>query len=307
MTRIHKQVKCRNNAASASPLSWHPFAEKFPLLQGEEWENFKESIKKTGGNTVPVIYRLVNGKKQGIDGRNRERACIELGLKCRMEKIDIADVDVKEFILVRNVHRRHLNRELRQQIVCELRADGRSTREIAETLGVHHSTVARDIQDNTEGNLNSGVANATPEGAAEHDPENSPGVANATPVTVVGRDGKRYRVHSGADTPQCPKIPKRLETIFASVPLFEKARRLAVHVANLFEEIEASPAFLKAVEGKKHRVFSSYFRTAAQTIELMTPKCPCPECGGEYEPSLDNDNCMTCKDRGYLTAEEGSS
>jgi ParB-like chromosome segregation protein Spo0J len=149
---------------------WHPFAEKFPPLAGEEWEAFKASIRRTRGNRVPVIYRMKDGKAEGIDGRNRYRACEELGLTCRMEEELLDDDKVKEFILDRNVHRRHLTPELRRELVAELRADGKSVRGIAEALGVGKSTVERDLRTHQE----------TP-------------VPNGTPATVTGQDGKSYQ------------------------------------------------------------------------------------------------------------------
>jgi hypothetical protein len=88
------------------------------------------------------------------------------------------------------------------------------------------------------------------------------------------------------------------------VLLFRKVARLAVALANLLEEVETTPAYVRAVQGKKHRQNSTYVRAAGRAIESMTPKRPCPQCGGEYEPSLDNDPCKTCADRGYQTADE---
>jgi hypothetical protein len=88
------------------------------------------------------------------------------------------------------------------------------------------------------------------------------------------------------------------------VQLFEEAARLTARLANLFEEIEKTPAYLKAVNGKKHRDRSTYIREAGMFIKSITPKRPCPECGGEFEPSMENDPCKVCMDRGYQTAEE---
>lgn len=150
-------------------LVWHPFALRFPLIVGEEWEAFKASIRKTRGNKVAVIYRVLpDGTKQGIDGRNRERACEELCLKCRMEEEIIDDDDVRDFILANNVHRRHMTAELRRDIVAELRSEGQSTREIAGKVGVSHPTVLNDLKEI------SGGKGLPPDGK------------------VVGRDGKEY-------------------------------------------------------------------------------------------------------------------
>jgi hypothetical protein len=62
-------------------MDWHPFAETFPLLKGAEWEAFKADIQKTNGPAQRAAYRVVNGQKQGLDGRNRFRACQELGIE----------------------------------------------------------------------------------------------------------------------------------------------------------------------------------------------------------------------------------
>lgn len=86
--------------------------------------------------------------------------------------------------------------------------------------------------------------------------------------------------------------------------MFENAARLATRVANIFQEIEQTPAYRAAVEGKKHREHSTFIRAAGRAIEHMTPKRPCPECGGMFEPSQETDPCKTCQGRGYQTAEE---
>ncbi len=106
-------------------------------------------------------------------------------------------------------------------------------------------------------------------------------------------------------TPHEPIIPERLKQYFVDVEKFEQVARLAERLANLLQEIEQTPAYGKAVEGKGHKRFSTYVRTAAQAIGAMTPKRPCPHCGdGEHPPSLDSEPCMACGDKGYQTAED---
>jgi hypothetical protein len=176
-------------------MDWHPFAERFPLLEGGEREALKESIKKTRGiDEQPILYRLVNGKIQGLDGRNRFLICKELRIKPKMKKVSVKDEDAKDFIMRRNVHRRHLTRELRQQIVADLRADGESTRQIAESLGVSVGTIHSDIK----------AAGASVQ------------VFNSEHLgTVTGKDGKTYAANqplrlcrpcrvSGKPKPDCP-------------------------------------------------------------------------------------------------------
>ena len=123
----------------------HPFADKFPPIDGPQWESFKESINATKGNEQPIEFRMVKGKPELLDGRNRLRACEELKLKPKMRHVAVKDDKVKAFIIRRNINRRHLTPELRQELVADLREDGQSTRQIAETLGVSHPTVMRDL------------------------------------------------------------------------------------------------------------------------------------------------------------------
>lgn len=193
--------------AKADSLEWHPYAERFPLLEGDEWKAFKESIRATHGPELRVTYRLVNGKRQGLDGRNRYKACQELGLECPMEKLFIDDDQVKNYIIRRNVNRRHLSAELRKVLVEDLRAEGQSTRKIAETLGVSRTTVIEDIH---TGKLAVQVDQSVP-------PENGKGPENSdiptTPAKVVGRDGKSYAATKPAAAPPAPAAkPAIVET-----------------------------------------------------------------------------------------------
>lgn len=158
-------------------LIWHPFAERFPLLDGSEYQAFLDSIRQSSGNETPILYRVLSdGRREYLDGRNRQRACAELALPCKAEEVILPDQDVKDYILRRNVHRRHLTPELRRTIVAELTADGKSTREIAASLGVSKDTVNRDQK--------AVVSNETTEAPP------------SPPPAITGRDGKRY--HRGA-------------------------------------------------------------------------------------------------------------
>ncbi|MES2091598.1 MAG: hypothetical protein V4532_16730, partial [Pseudomonadota bacterium] len=160
-------------------MNWHPFAEKLPLMEGDEWEAFKKSIQSTKGNETPVTYRMVKGKKQGLDGRNRQRACSELKIACNMKMIRCPDDEVRDYILRQNVHRRHLTKEMRQAIVVELRADGQSTRQIANVIGVSQSTVQSDLASGEQKN---------------------------SPATIQGTDGKTYSATTSLFCDRCKRV-----------------------------------------------------------------------------------------------------
>jgi hypothetical protein len=127
-------------------LEWHPLAMLFPIPEGDEWHAFRDSIKATGGNADdPVTYRMVNGRKQGLDGRLREKACVEIGCECHYQKVSMEDDKVAEFIIRKNLRRRHMTPEMRAKIVESLRKDGKTQHQIAKSLGVSQQTISNDL------------------------------------------------------------------------------------------------------------------------------------------------------------------
>src|SRR5262245_25905978 len=130
--------QCERDGPVSSPIGvfsmtrirkWHPFAERFAPITGDEWETFKASIQRTNGvASNPITYRIVNGEIQGLDGRNRYNACLELGIKPHTRRVRVADDEVIDYILTRNVIRRHLTPEQRLRLVARFQATGMSTR-----------------------------------------------------------------------------------------------------------------------------------------------------------------------------------
>jgi hypothetical protein len=100
----------------------HPSAAKLPLMTGDAWNDFKEAIRKAGGNVEPVV---VQGDLL-IDGRNRVSAIQELqaeGHPVELRTKEWAGDDpetVTEYILRTNVKRRHLTDDQRVAIALEL-------------------------------------------------------------------------------------------------------------------------------------------------------------------------------------------
>jgi ParB-like chromosome segregation protein Spo0J len=155
--------------------NWHPFAQIFPYLEGDDWTAFLASIQATNGPETPVTYRMVNGRREWLDGRNRVKACVELGIDYKTEQVEVADEDVRAYILRRNVYRRHMTPELRREIIAYLRADGMSGRSIAATLGVSNGTVQRDIADMADSTPASGDSNESTDAGAAPPVEREPG------------------------------------------------------------------------------------------------------------------------------------
>lgn len=111
-----------------------------PPLSADEYQALKESIQQDGVR-VPVII----GEHSLIDGRHRWRATRELGLK-EIPAIFLRGLTVdqeRDACIAVNAIRRQLTREQRTALArVELtRNPRRSSRQIANLCGLHHSTV----------------------------------------------------------------------------------------------------------------------------------------------------------------------
>ena len=86
----------------------HPFADKFPLIEGEEFEELVRDIKEHGLRD-PVL--LSSDGKVLIDGRNRYRACEAAGSTPRFKRLEshYNEARILDLIVSLNVERRHLD------------------------------------------------------------------------------------------------------------------------------------------------------------------------------------------------------
>jgi ParB-like chromosome segregation protein Spo0J len=92
---------------------FHPLANLFPLLDGTEFEALVADIEKHGCRE-PI--HTLDGKV--LDGRNRWRACQQLGIT--PEVIEYTGNDPAAFVISLNLRRRHLNESQRAMVAAEL-------------------------------------------------------------------------------------------------------------------------------------------------------------------------------------------
>ena len=80
-----------------------PYANIFPLLEGEDLRGLS-AASRPAASSIRLLYE---GKV--LDGRNRWNACKAAGVEPRFREFDpAADGDPLEFVVVTNLHRRHL-------------------------------------------------------------------------------------------------------------------------------------------------------------------------------------------------------
>lgn len=132
-------------------LDFHPVANIFPLMTGAEYAALVSDIAEHGQHE-PIW--LCDGMV--LDGRNRLRACNQLGLVPEFR--EYTGDDPQAFVVSLNLHRRHLTREQRDEVIRQLRTNGMTLQKIADAVGVSHETVRRATSDFT--NVNSEIVNA---------------------------------------------------------------------------------------------------------------------------------------------------
>jgi hypothetical protein len=96
----------------------HPAADLFPMIEGKAWEEFKQDILTNGFQQDITLYR-----GQILDGRNRYKAAIELKMLddlgvCEFD--EDSDIDPYQWVISRNLHRRHLTESQRANVAAKL-------------------------------------------------------------------------------------------------------------------------------------------------------------------------------------------
>ncbi|MCP4542285.1 MAG: hypothetical protein GY832_34620 [Chloroflexi bacterium] len=96
-------------------IEFHEIANVFPLMQGEEYVALKADVKAHG--LREPIWLHPNGRI--IDGRNRYRACPEIGVTPRFRTWD-SQGSLVAFVVSLNPHRRHLSSGQRAALAVEV-------------------------------------------------------------------------------------------------------------------------------------------------------------------------------------------
>lgn len=145
-------------------MEFHEVANIFPLMQGREFEELKDDVKKFGLREPIWTYQ---GKI--IDGRNRFRACQETNTEPQFREWD-EEGDLVSFVVSLNLHRRHLDESQRAVVAARIATLPKganqhaqicapSQSDAAELLSVSRRTVqsAREVLDQGDPELVSAV------------------------------------------------------------------------------------------------------------------------------------------------------
>jgi ParB-like chromosome segregation protein Spo0J len=120
---------------------FHPLADTFPLMEGKEFDALVADIKANGLREKITLYQGMI-----LDGRNRYRACEAAGVPAVFDiPFEGDDAAALAFVISKNIHRRHLSAEKKNEMIDELIiADpAQSDRTIAETVKASPTTVGK--------------------------------------------------------------------------------------------------------------------------------------------------------------------
>lgn len=107
------QADFRPEPESTQDIAYHPLANAFPLIEGDEFEAFCEDIA-TNGQREPIV--MFEGKI--LDGRNRYRALSSQGIVPQF--VEYKGDSPLEFVLSMNMYRRQLTVAQRSIIAAEI-------------------------------------------------------------------------------------------------------------------------------------------------------------------------------------------
>jgi hypothetical protein len=94
-------------------MEFHPIADVFPLMEGQDFEELAQSIKENGQrDPIMTFNELI------LDGRNRYRACQAAGVEPLME--EYTGNDPLAYVVDKNMRRRHMEIGQRAMVAAEI-------------------------------------------------------------------------------------------------------------------------------------------------------------------------------------------
>jgi predicted HTH domain antitoxin len=114
-------------------MEFHPIADLFPLMEGDEFEALCTDIAANG-----LLEAIWTAEGKIIDGRNRFRACQRTGTEPRFREWSGGEGSLVSFVVSLNLNRRHLNESQRAMLAAKLaNVDGAGRpKEIPQICGI---------------------------------------------------------------------------------------------------------------------------------------------------------------------------
>jgi hypothetical protein len=98
-----------------APLKFHPLANLFPMLSERETDDLGADMRDNGQVETVKLHRGMI-----LDGRNRYTAGVKVGLAIRAEVFEGTDRDALNWVISKNLKRRHLTESQRAMVAAKL-------------------------------------------------------------------------------------------------------------------------------------------------------------------------------------------
>jgi ParB-like chromosome segregation protein Spo0J len=95
-------------------VEFHPVSNLFPMMNPDEFKALVDDIRQNGQREDVWLH-----EGQIIDGRNRFKACTELGITPRTRTWH-GDGSLVQFVVSLNLHRRHLSASQKAMVAVEI-------------------------------------------------------------------------------------------------------------------------------------------------------------------------------------------
>lgn len=131
------------------PYKVHPLADAFPLIEGEEFDQLVDDVRRNGlGN--PIV--LSADETTIVDGRNRYRACDAAMVDpvFRPLPASFKEEQIVDFIVSENVHRRHMSTGQRAMLALKVES---AYAEIARQRQAEAARRAAEVSNRTRHSL----------------------------------------------------------------------------------------------------------------------------------------------------------
>jgi hypothetical protein len=92
----------------------HPIANVFPMMSKDEFKALKSDINEHGLRE-PIVF----WKNMLVDGRNRLKACEELGIEADESEL-MDETDPVAWVISHNLHRRHLDESQKAMVAAKI-------------------------------------------------------------------------------------------------------------------------------------------------------------------------------------------
>ena len=94
-------------------MRYHDHSRIFPMIEDDAFKELVVSIHEFG-----LVHPIVTFEDQILDGRNRYAACKKAGVKPHL--IEYEGNDPLGYVVISNLHRRHLSKDQRAEVVAKL-------------------------------------------------------------------------------------------------------------------------------------------------------------------------------------------